>query len=209
VIGVFEDARDIDFGKLPGAFVIKATHGSGWNLIIRDKSDIEERAIVSRCNKWLAKNYYVNQREWQYKNIAPRLLVEEMLEDDAGKIPSDYKIHCFDHGRGRTVIGVDQDRFTRHTRDHYDEQWNRLDMTFKFPRSQEDVSRPDELEEMLSLARRLAAPFSYARIDLYLVRGRIYVGEITFTPEAGYGRFDPAGVDLEWGAGFAVPTAKP
>lgn len=206
LLGVHEDARKIDFGRLPDRFVIKANHGSGWNLIIPRKADCDERAIVTRCNNWLAKNYYLNQREWQYKNIPPLLLVEELLADDGGAIPADFKIHCFDRGRGEVVIGVDKDRFAEHTRDHYNERWNRLDLTFKFPQSEAGVSRPVVLEEMLSLARRLAEPFAYVRVDLYVVRGRIYVGELTLTPEAGYTPFVPAGTDLAWGARFTIPT---
>jgi len=203
---VHDDARKIDFSQLPDRFAIKANHGSGWNLIIRSKSECDEWAIIIRCNKWLAKNYHVNHREWQYKNIPPLLLVEELLVDDEGEIPADFKVHCFDHGHGEAVIGVDKDRFTRHTRDHYDDQWNRLDLTLKFPQSEVGVNRPMVLDKMLSLARRLAEPFAYVRVDLYVVQERIYVGELTFTPEAGYGRFAPEEVDLEWGARFPLQS---
>jgi hypothetical protein len=206
LLGVYDDARTIDFRELPDAFVIKANHGSGWNLIIRSKSECDERAIVTRCNKWLARNYYVNHREWQYKNIRPLLVVEELLLDDEGRIPADFKVQCFDHGRGEPVIVVDKGRFTRHTRDHYDAQWNRLDLTYDFPQSKEGVDRPRVLEKMLSLARRLAEPFAYVRVDLYVVHGKIYVGELTFSPMAGYCGFDPEETDLEWGARFTVPT---
>ena len=136
LLGVYDDARKIDFDELPTGFVIKANHGCGWNLIIRNKEkDLDLRAVVTRCNKWLAKNYYVNHREWQYKDIRPLLIVEELLLDEDGNVPADFKIHCFDHGRGEVVIGVDSGRFTRHTRDHYDERWNRIDLTFKFRQS--------------------------------------------------------------------------
>ena len=206
LLGVYDDARKINFSELPDEFVVKANHGSGWNLMIRGKSDCNERVLITRCNKWLAKNYYVNHREWQYKNIRPLLLIEEMLVDDEGGIPADFKVHCFDHGRGEAVIGVDKGRFTQHTRDHYDDQWNRLDLTSMFPQSAVGVSRPSMLGEMVSLARQLAEPFSYVRIDLYVVQGRIYVGEITFTPDAGYSWFVPEETDLEWGARFPVPS---
>ena len=206
LLGVYDDARTIDFRELPDAFVIKANHGSGWNLIIRSKSECDERAIVTRCNKWLARNYYVNHREWQYKNIRPLLVVEELLLDDEGRIPADFKVQCFDHGRGEPVIVVDKGRFTRHTRDHYDAQWNRLDLTYDFPQSKEGVDRPRVLEKMLSLARRLAEPFAYVRVDLYVVHEKTYVGELTFSPMSGYCGFDPEETDLEWGARFTVPT---
>ena len=70
------------------------------------------------------------------------------------------------------------------------------------------MSRPKLLDEMLSLARRLAEPFYYVRIDLYVLQERIYIGEFTFTPEAGYGRFVPEATNLEWGAKFTVPSRE-
>jgi hypothetical protein len=207
LIGVFDDARKIDFDALPDRFVIKATHGSGWNLLIHDKSrDLDRSAVVKRCNKWLAKDYYVNHREWQYKNVRPQLVVEEMLLSEGQEIPEDIKIHCFDHGRGEIVIGIDTGRFVEHTRDHYDEQWNRINLEFAFPQSREGVAPPRKLEEMVELARRLAEPFRYVRVDLYCTGGRIYVGELTFTPGSGYDPFIPEEIDLDWGGRFEISS---
>jgi hypothetical protein len=210
LLGVYDDARKIDFDALPESFVIKANHGCGWNLILRNKeTDLDRRAMVKQCNKWLAKNYYTNHREWQYKDIPPLLVIEKLLLDERGNPPTDCKIHCFDHGRGEVVIGIDRDRFTRHRRDHYDEHWNRIDLTFKFQQSESGSPRPEKLEEMVSLARRLAKPFRYVRIDLYTVESRIYIGELTFAPGAGYDPFFPEEVDRDWGDRFEVSARRP
>jgi hypothetical protein len=209
LLGVYDDARRIDFDALPNNFVIKANHGCGWNLLIRNqKTDLNRRAVVIRCNKWLAKNYYVNHREWQYKEIAPLLIVEELLLDDEGSVPADIKIHCFDHGRGGVVIGVDRGRFAMHTRDHYDEHWRRIDLTFAFDQSEEGTKRPERLDDMVALARQLAQPFRYVRVDLYALRDRICVGELTFTPGSGYDPFVPEAMDRDWGDRFTVSDPK-
>jgi hypothetical protein len=204
LLGVCDDARQLDLERLPPRFAVKANHGSAWNVLVLDKQHQDRNALVRRCNKWLARNYYVNHREWQYKNIEPLLVVEELLTDEEGRLPADFKIHCFDHGRGEIVCGVDRGRFDRHTRDHYDERWNRLDLKFKFPQSDEGLPRPALLEPMVSVARRLAAPFRYVRVDLYAVRGRIFVGELTFTPGSGYDPFVPERWDADWGGRFAI-----
>ena len=210
LLGVYDDAAKIDFDALPESFVIKANHGSGWNLIIRDNgTGLDRRAVIKRCNKWLARSYYVNHREWQYKNVAPRLVVEELLLDDEGNVPADIKIHCFDRGRGDVVIGIDSARFSRHRRDHYDEQWNRIDLTFAFEQSDDGVARPKMLEQMVGLARSLAEPFRYVRVDLYALRDRIYVGELTFTPGSGYDPFVPEAADRDWGERFSVSDLSP
>jgi hypothetical protein len=209
LLGVYTDAREIDFDALPTGFVIKANHGCGWNLFIRDKkTDLDRRAVVSRCNKWLAKNYYVNHREWQYKQIVPRLVVEELMLDNEGNVPADFKVHCFDHGRGDVVIGVDRGRFARHTRDHYDQHWNRIDLRFAFDQSEQGTERPELLEEMVALARQLAQPFRYVRVDLYSLRARVYVGELTLTPGSGYDRFVPETMDRDWGDRFFVSDSS-
>jgi len=210
LLGVYDDARKIDFDALPAGFAIKANHGSGWNLIIRDKNkDFDRRAVVTRCNKWLAKNYYVNNREWQYKNIKPLLVVEELLLDSRGELPADYKIHCFDHGRADVVIGVIHGRFANCKHDIYDERWRKLDVSFNYPQSEEGVPRPEPLPEMVGLARRLAEPFPYVRVDLYVLGDRIYVGELTLTPGSGYHRLVPESTDLEWGSRFQVQAYSP
>jgi hypothetical protein len=210
LLGVFDDAAKIDFDALPEQFVVKANHGSGWNRIVRDNGKgLDRRTLVSRFSKWLARSYWVNHREWQYKDIAPRVVVEQLLLDDRGEVPADIKIHCFDHGRGEVVIGVDSDRFGRHRRDHYDIDWNRIDLTFAFPQSEHGVPRPSRLDEMTDLARALARPFRYVRVDLYLVGERIYVGELTFTPGSGYDPFVPEAVDRDWGGRFSVADLRP
>ena len=43
------------------------------------------------------------------------------------------------------------------------------------------IPRPECLGEMISISRRLSEPFPQVRIDLYLVNGKIYFGEMTFT----------------------------
>jgi hypothetical protein len=205
LLGVYDDARKIDFDALPSNFIIKANHGSGWNMIVRDTpTALDRRAMVSRGNKWLAKNYYVNHREWQYKNIPPLLVIEELLLDAEGCLPADFKTHCFDHGRGDLVIGVDRDRLTDCKRDHYDEQWNKLDVTYKYPQTEQGFSRPAVLAEMVALAKRLAEPFPYVRVDMYVLNDAIYVGELTLTPGSGLDRLLPRSVDLDWGGRFNV-----
>jgi hypothetical protein len=93
---VTEDSDSIDFSGLPDEFVIKPTHGSGWVILVEDKSKMDEIAIRKTMRAWLKMNYYRFSREWAYKDIEPRIMVEKLLHDD-GKtgLPSDYKISCF------------------------------------------------------------------------------------------------------------------
>jgi len=49
-----------------------------------------------------------------------------------------------------------------------------------------ELSKPDNFEEMISIAERLSADLKFARIDLFNVKGKLYFGEITLFPGNGF-----------------------
>lgn len=204
LLGVYEDGSDLPFDLLPDAFVIKASHGSGWVRIVRDKDSIDRSQIARECNGWLAQNYWVKKRERNYQGVPPRLVVEELLLDDSGGVPSDYKIYCFDHGR-EMVVQVDSNRFQGHNRDFFSDDWTRLEIDMIFPRASVAPEKPESLERALSFARTLSSPFPFVRVDFYLLGKRCFVGELTFYPEAGHFLLDPPEVDLQWGEKIPIP----
>ena len=52
---------------------------------------------------------------------------------------------------------------------------------------------------MLLIARKLSGEFGYVRVDLYNVGGRVYFGELTFTPAGGILKFGLDHWDLALG----------
>lgn len=66
-------------------------------------------------------------------------------------------------------------------------------------KSRPDRLKPAYLEEMVSLATQLSVGFGFVRVDLYNVDGRIYFGELTFTPTAGVMKIQPEIWDFELG----------
>lgn len=206
LVGVFEDARDIDLDSLPDGFAVKATHASGWNLIVQDKRQLDWPAETHRLNGWLASSYYPYLREWQYRDIRPRLVVEELVLDEHGRIPSDYKLLCLTGAETQTIIvEVDLDRHTHHCRNMYDLDWNRLPFRLTYPASDEHVPRPDRLDEMVEVARSLSRGFPFVRVDLYSTAGELRFGELTFTPDGGGGRFEPPEWDRRLGDLIELP----
>ena len=200
LLGVYEAANDIELDALPDAFVIKATHASGWNLIVRDRRQLDWEVERRRLDRWLAGNYYHEYRERHYRDIPPRLVVEELLLDEHGNIPEDYKLLCMAGGEDTTIlVQVDVDRFDDHRRNFFDLDWNRLPFELEYPSFDGVVERPERLEEMVAVARRLSDGFPFVRVDLYGIEDRVYFGELTFTPEAGNGRFRPKEWDLRLG----------
>ncbi len=207
MLAVVDDAGAIDFDALPEAFIAKATHASGWNLLVRDRSGFDPRVARRTLARWLEKNYYVGKREWQYRDIPPRIVFESLLTDDRGRIPDDLKLWCFGGGgRDATIVQVDVDRFERHRRAFYDLDWRRLPFSRAYEPAATDVPRPENLDELVDVALRLAEGFPFVRADLYTVGGRVYFGELTFTPDGAMAAFDPDDWDERLGARLTLPV---
>jgi hypothetical protein len=185
--------------------IIKTTHDSGNTFIVRDKSRITENEwhhFKTKFQKSMHRNYYYWSREWQYKHIKPRIVIEKLLLDN-GEIPNDYKLHCF-NGKVK-FVQVDMDRYTNHQRNIYDIHWNRQDFRWKFPPGR-DSSKPKYLDEMIRLAEKLAKPFYFVRVDFYEVMGAVYFGEMTFHPESGLGMIEPHEWDVKLGEMIKLPV---
>jgi hypothetical protein len=172
----------------PIPFVIKANNGSGENYFVRSETERDLAKMEALCNSWMARPYQPYTCEWAYDAIEPRLLVEPFIaESDA--LPLDYKVYVFD-GVGH-YIQVDLDREIGHKRCFYDRDWRKQEFTLQYPFYQGQVARPQYLELILHLAEVLGAEFSFVRCDFYEIAGRVYFGEMTFYPEAGFATFDP------------------
>ncbi len=194
--GVYERVEELKFDQLPEAFVIKMTHGSSWNIICPDKNKLKWDERLRKLRGWQKENYYFHSREWAYKQIRPRIIVEKYLDGDhgAGNSLSDYKIACF-NGKPNFII-VMRDRNTGLRVNFYDLDWNLLPWRKKYPNARVTIPRPARLDEMLEIARKLSERLIFARIDLYDVQDKIIFGEVTLYPEGGFGKFYPDGVDL-------------
>lgn len=197
VYHVTDDAKTISFEELPDEFVIKATHASGFNRIVddSDKEDVEE--IKAECERWLSRTYGEAKCEYWYSDIKPRILIERRLHGKTDSIPQDYKFFVF-HGEVR-LIEVDVNRFSGHRRRMYSRDWEPQQFTYAHPLAPA-TDPPDNLEEMISIAEKIAGDFEFARVDLYEPSSdQVIFGEITLAPESGHGRFDPVEKDFEIG----------
>ena len=86
--------NDIDFDTLPDQFVLKCNHDSGGLAICKDKKTFDKENAKKKINKSLKDNFFYIGREYQYKNIIPRIICEKFISDN-GNVPMDYKIYCF------------------------------------------------------------------------------------------------------------------
>ncbi|MCL8005998.1 glycosyl transferase [Gelidibacter japonicus] len=193
-----KDFRDIRPENLPDSnYIIKTNHDSSGGVIVREGSSIEWNSVRKRFKRLLKENHYYSTIEWQYKNIEPRIIVEELLTYEDGKIPDDYKLHCF-NGK-LAFIMIDFDRHTdKRTRNLYDRDWNLIPCNWGRPYGK-DLERPKNLEEMIMVAEKLAQDFIYIRVDLYLVKGSIFFGELTFHHASGFQKFIQKECDYKFG----------
>lgn len=205
-LGVWEHFDDIDFDALPDQFVLKCTHDSGSIVIVRDKAKLDRAAAKKKLERALRRNYYIGAREWQYKDIPPRIIAEKYMTDESGVELKDYKVFCF-NGEPK-LIQVDYGRFTNHKRNLYTTDWQYVKGAINYPTDPDHpIKRPTQLEKMLTLAHTLSAGFPQVRVDFYSIEDHIYFGELTFTHEAGLARFDPESLAVEMGGWIKLPTS--
>ena len=188
-------AEEIPFEKLPERFVIKVTHGQGFNIICKDKKDLNIPKTIKKLKRWLHAKYLPCYGEWFYGKVKPRIIIEDFLVNGQEDTPNDYKVFCF-HGNPK-IIDVHVDRYTNHRRNIYDLEWNRIEnVILKYPNDRNlSVEKPKVLEQLLTYARKLSEQFMHVRVDFYIIDSKIYFGELTFTNGAGFDSISPKEFD--------------
>jgi TupA-like ATPgrasp len=193
-----QNPDDIKPENLPDSnFIIKTNHDSSGGVIVRDKSLIDWNKARKRFKRLLKENHYYSTTEWQYKNIVPRIVVEQLLTNEDGSIPDDYKFHCFNGKLAFTMVDFDR-HSNKRTRNLYDIDWNLIPCNWGRPYGKE-LEKPKNFDEMKRLAEILAEDFTYVRVDFYLVKGYIYFGEITFHHHSGFQKFYKHECDYKFG----------
>ncbi|MCI7187200.1 MAG: hypothetical protein MR995_03555 [Fusobacterium mortiferum] len=205
--GVFEKVEDIDFDKLPNQFVIKKTNGGGGlNIIIcKDKNNMNIFEIKQQINDWMKfGDIGKNGREWAYYDIKNRIIIEEYLENEINPEAgiNDYKIFCF-NGKAKYLV-VDTDRYIGHKRNFYTADWQYLDVSSDCPNLGDTMEKPLYLDKLIEVAEDLSKDFPFVRVDLYLIKDKIYFGELTFYPWSGYVQFNPDSFDYLLGKEFTL-----
>ena len=202
---IFDSYDSIRLDGLPIALALKATHGSGWNIISRDKEQLDEQAVRDYFRFWLGKSYYLYSKEWAYKHIRPRVICESLLLDKSGELPLDYKVYCFS-GRAECILVIN--RHSAKKKWSYDSSWNKLPFSIDSPVPDEECPRPIRLAEMLHISESLSAGLPFLRVDFFLVDDALYVGELTAYPANGMGIFTDEAWNRKLGEMLELPSRQ-
>lgn len=200
LITTYKYANDICLDELPREFVMKCNHDAGSVLVCNDKHQLSNKELVHKYKIALLRNMYYIGREWHYKDIKPMILVEEKIDIFVSyNQPEDYKFHCF-NGKVK-YIEVQFSRFSLDRRINiYDRNWNLQPFLMGYKNSEEPFDKPSQLKEMINIVEILSDAIDYCRVDLYLTKnGKIYFGEMTFTPCNGLDVFVPNKFDFIFG----------
>lgn len=202
-LGVWEKFDDIDFDALPDKFVLKCTHDSGGVIICKDKASFDIKKAKEKITKSLKTNYYWQGREWPYKNVKPRIIVEEYIEDNTTGESEllDYKFFAFNGDVKRMFVArKNLDRFY-----FFDMDYNYIPGKNPAKDESELPEKPHNFEKMIELASILSKGIPQLRVDFYEVNGKLYIGELTFFHNGGLVPFKLPDWDIEWGKFIELP----
>lgn len=183
VIGIYDRAEDIPWDELPDRFVLKWNFGAGMNIVCTDKSALNRDAVIRQMSKWGRSKYWLAHAEMQYKHAPKKILCEKFLEDATGGGLPDYKVYCF-HGKPLAIL-VMHDRGKVLKTEFFDTSWQQLENTDMYLAPAHSTQKPACLDQMLRVSERLSEPFPFVRCDYYVVDGKLFFGELTFTPAGG------------------------
>ncbi len=198
IYGVFDRFSDIPFDSLPDRFVMKCSHASGWNILVKDKASLDLNEAKKKFDHWLSSDYGKKTMERHYSPIKPQIIIEKWMGDPS-VLPVEYKIHVY-NGKAKNlyvVTGRGKDiRYTELTT-----AWESFDGSQFNGWKKADVcpEKPKDWDTMVKMAEDLCAPFPFVRCDLYEIDGKIYFSEMTFTPAKGTLILDDDSCDFTMG----------
>lgn len=190
-IAVYNSVDEIDFKALPERFVLKCAHDSGGIIVCRDKSNLDIKKSKKFLKHYLKRRYFYEHREWPYKNVPPRIIAEEFMENASGEPLIDYKFYCF-NGEGPKFLYV-----SKGLENHSTATISFLNLDWSFA----PFGRKDYKPFLTLLSKNTM----FLRVDLYEINGKVYFSELTFTPGAGYTPFENESQDLEIGKMLNLP----
>lgn len=208
-LGVWDKPEDIDWASLPNKFVLKTTHGGGGGgvVICKDKATFDKTTAIAKLKESMSSDIYSGLREWPYKDVPKRIIAEKFMAPEKSPAPKDlldFKFFCF-NGEPKFLYVSDS---PSHSLAFLNIDWSLTDFgRDDYHPLNKIPERPENLEEMLAIARKLSAGIPHVRVDLYNIDKHIYFGELTLYTGSGYIPFNPKEYDGQLGDLLTLPNA--
>lgn len=197
---VTDKLTEEQWDKLPNSFVAKANHNSGPVQIVKDKNKVDKKKIIKELNNQLKIDYGIVSMEKFYSNIPRKIIVEKLLIDKTRTILQDIKINCFKEKDKYFLDLCSREKIEGKVLSVlYDQNWKNLKVTGGNLDIKE-YRKPENLDEILKISKKLSENFKYVRVDLYNIEEKIYFGELTFCENSGFEKFTDRLWDYKFGS---------
>lgn len=199
-----ENPKDIPFDTLPCPYVIKTNNGFGDKVFVTSPDQLDREKVIRHFSEKGDDPHFIMTREWGYKDIPLKIIVEKMLETPDGSLPLDYKFFVY---RGKVeVVQISDRNGDEPAFAYYTPEWKKLDVRLgEYPLAEREAVKPENFGDMVRIAGHLGTDFDFVRVDLYSIGGKIFFGEMTFFPNAGLLPFHPNKIwDLKLGEPWKI-----
>jgi hypothetical protein len=204
--GVWDRFEQIPWDSLPNQFVLKCTHDSAGLVICTDKTTFDKKNAQEKLEACQKRNFFYSGREWPYKNIKPRILAEQYLEDNTFHELRDYKIFTFNGiPKIMHLVSNRQNAQEETYGDFFDMDFNHLDLTMGHENAPICPEKPRNFQLMKEFAQKLAKGTAQLRVDFYEVDGQLFFGELTFFQDSGYAEIAPPAWNGVLGSWIQLP----
>ena len=201
LLGVWDKASDIDFDSLPQQFVLKCNHGSGFNIIVRDKATLDIEHTRRQLDQWLATDFDRIAQEIHYRDIPRKIICEKLVSTES---PTEYQLRCINGEPINFLVCTKPNgNMNEYRESSFSLTWDRLPIQGDHL-PYEIIPCPSCKDDLIAYARTLAVPFPLVRVDFYVVENRVYFAELTFTPSANVVSYKQEILN-EWGNRLTLP----
>lgn len=205
-LAIFDEFKDINLNGLPKKFIMKNSHDSGSYFICNDKDKFDFKLAKNKLYKSLKRDYFIWSREWPYKGLKRRIIVEPLLEDQKGIFLTDYKFYTFNGIPRFFYITSNRGSKSGLCEDFFDMDGNLQEFNqFGYKGNVVTPSLPQNFQKMIEISKLLSKDTYHLRVDFYEVNGKLYVGELTFYDGGGFCRFTPEKYNKIFGDWIRLP----
>lgn len=133
------------------------------------------------------------------------IISDSYYNNNVEKSINDYKIFCFNGEIDSIMVCTGREK--GHPDFYfYDVNWNRLYYQHEALEKSNNIEKPQNLNEMLTIAKNLSKGYSHIRVDLFDVDNNVYFGELTFFDNSGFDTDISYETDLKWGEKILLPN---